>query len=337
MTTLCGVASGFVSLFAARLGVGVGEAGGTPPSHSLISDYFPAERRGFAMGILYLYIPIGFLIGFLSGGWLDQLFGWRVAFVVVGVPGVAVAILLRLTLREPPRGLADKVVLGADRPSFWSSIRYFLRCPSLRQIPLGGAIQGIGAFATSVWLPAYFIRVHGLSSGEAGTLMAIAYGAGGGIGVLLGGHLADSLARRSGDERWYAWEPALVIALTSPLMLVVLSTSTVSIAFAALLAATTLGHMHLGPITAMMQNVSGVRRRAMVAGFYLFFVNLIAVGIGPVLAGLISDALTAKFAVDSLRYALLAIVPTTSLWAAVHFLLVARTLLADKRKAGEHE
>ncbi len=113
MTTLSGMATGFVSLFLARIGVGVGEAGGAPPSQSLVSDYFPPDKRGYAMGILYLYIPLGFLVGFLIGGWINEFFGWRKAFFVVGIPGVILAVILRLTLREPPRGHA---LSGFSRP-----------------------------------------------------------------------------------------------------------------------------------------------------------------------------------------------------------------------------
>jgi MFS family permease len=107
MTAVSGMAVGFFSLFMARVGVGVGEAGGSPPSQSLISDYFPPERRGFALGVLFMYIPLGFLVGFLVGGWVNEFFGWRAAFMVVGVPGVVLALILRLTLREPPRGHSE--------------------------------------------------------------------------------------------------------------------------------------------------------------------------------------------------------------------------------------
>lgn len=330
MTALCGLATGFASLFFARLGVGVGEAGGTPPSHSLISDYFPPGRRAFALGILYLYIPLGFVVGFLSGGWLNQFFGWRTAFVVLGLPGIAVAVVLLLTLREPRRGNSERRVDVGAAPRFWSTIGYFLSRSSLRHIPLGGAVQGIGAFATAVWLPAYFMRTHGLNSGEAGNWMAVAYGLGGGVGVLAGGYLADLLVRRTGDQRWYAWEATLASALSAPLFVLLFFTRSSGTALIALVGAMMFAHMHLGAITSMMQSLASLRRRALVVAFYLFFVNLISMGVGPVLAGAISDALTVRFGSDALRYALLAIVPVANLWAAFHFLMVSRSFRQDK-------
>ncbi|HEU4619672.1 MAG TPA: MFS transporter, partial [Gammaproteobacteria bacterium] len=205
MTALCGLASGFAALFLARVGVGVGEAGGTPPSHSLISDLFPPERRASALGIFSLYIPLGFLIGYAGGGWLDERVGWRLAFVIVGLPGVLLALLVRLTVREPRRGAREGLADTAAPAPLLSSLRVFSRRASLRHLPLGGALYGIGAFASAVWLPSYFARAFGAGSAEAGAWIALAYGAGGVAGVLAGGWLADRLVRRSGDARWYAW------------------------------------------------------------------------------------------------------------------------------------
>jgi MFS family permease len=334
-TALCGFATGFLTLFLARVGVGVGEAGGAPPSQSLVSDFFPPERRAFALGVLYLYIPIGFVVGFLSGGWLNQFFGWRTAFLVVGMPGIVLAAVLRLTLREPPRGCSENLKDVGSTPTLLATLRFFWSRSSLRHLPLAGAIHGIGAFAAAVWLPSYFVRVHGLTSGEAGTWMAVAYGVGGAVGVLAGGYLADYLARRTGDRRWYAWGAAIVLVLSVPFVLAVYLSNATSIALSALLVVTTLGHMFVGPVTATMQGLAGVRRRAVVAALYLFLVNLVSMGVGPVVVGAASDYFGARFGSDSLRYALLAIVTSTSLWAAAHFLLAARTVRQDLASADE--
>ena len=216
MTAACGLAGGFASLFLARVGVGVGEAGGSPPSQSLIADYFPPARRARALGVFYLYIPCGFVAGYLSGGWLNELVGWRLTFLIVGVPGVLLALVVRFTLLEPPRGHADGARDVETVPDLVSTIRYFLGCPTLRHLPLAGAVHGIGAFAAAVWLPAYFMRTFEVTSATAGAWMAIAYGCGGSVGVLCGGHIADAIVRRTGDPRWYAWGCAGVILATLP-------------------------------------------------------------------------------------------------------------------------
>ncbi|HEX5421709.1 MAG TPA: MFS transporter [Gammaproteobacteria bacterium] len=338
MTVLCGGAGSFSSLFLARVGVGVGEAGGSPPSQSLISDYFPPERRAFALGVYYLYIPLGFLAGYASGGWLDELVGWRLAFVLVGLPGVLLALVLRFTLREPPRAHADgsaeaEAAANQAAPPLHSSLKYLLSRPSLRHLPVAGALNGIGAFAASVWLPAYFIRVFGFSSAEAGTWVALAYGLGGGAGVLAGGYLADRIVRRSGDERWYAWGSAAMVAAIVPPSLLIYLTHSAGLAVAALLVATFFGHSFLGPVTALVQGLAGVRRRAVAAALYLFLVNLVSAGVGPLAVGLVSDLLGPRFGADALRWALLVIVALVNVWSAAHFLCAAKTLRADFAQA----
>ncbi len=329
MTAACGLAGGFASLFLARVGVGVGEAGGSPPSQSLIADYFPPARRARALGVFYLYIPCGFVAGYLSGGWLNELVGWRLTFLIVGVPGVLLALVVRFTLLEPPRGHADGARDVETVPDLVSTIRYFLGCPTLRHLPLAGAVHGIGAFAAAVWLPAYFMRTFEVTSATAGAWMAIAYGCGGSVGVLCGGHIADAIVRRTGDPRWYAWGCAGVILATLPCTLLLYLTHDRVVAVGSLIAATLLGHMFLGPVAALLQNLAGVRRRATAAAFYLFLVNLVSMGLGPVAVGIASDYFSARFMEGALRYALLAIVATTTALASMHFLLAARTLRRD--------
>lgn len=333
MTTLCGSAAGFASLFAARVGVGIGEAGASPPAQSLISDYFPPDRRAFALGVFYLYIPLGFVAGFLAGGWLNELVGWRGAFVVVGLPGVLLAMLVKLTLCEPPRGYSEQLIDTGRAPPLRSTLRWFWRTKSMRHLPLAGAAHGTGAFAAAVWLPSYLMRSFDMGSGEAGTWMALAYGVGGGIGVLGGGWLAGRLVRETRDQRWHAWGCASVVAASVPLWAVVFLTDRATVAIAALSISTMLGHMYLGPATAMMQDLAGPRRRAVAAALYLFLVNLVSMALGPAAVGIASDGLGSMFD-EALRYSLFGIVSATSIWAAVHFGLAARTLRNDLEAGG---
>jgi predicted MFS family arabinose efflux permease len=337
MTALCGLATGFASLFLARIGVGIGEAGGTPPSHSLISDLFPPHRRALALGVLYLYVPLGFLIGYASGGWLDEHVGWRLAFVLVGLPGVLLALIVRLTVREPSRGASEgeRVASADPAPSLRSTLRVFSRRRSLRHLPLAGAVHSIGGFAAAVWLPSYFVRTFGVGSAEAGVWIALAYGAGGIVGVLCGGALADRLVARSGDPRWYAWGSAAVVAASVPCSALVYLAPSPGPAAAALVVAMLLWHMFLGPVTATLQALAGLRRRAVAAALYLFLVNFVSTGLGPLAVGAASDLLEARLGSDSLRYALLVIVTSTSAFAAAHFFCAARSLPADLAAARE--
>lgn len=333
MTAMCGLTTGFWTLFMSRMGVGIGEAGGSPPSQSLISDYFPPERRGFALGVMFTYIPLGFLVGFLVGGWINEFFGWRTAFLVVGLPGVILALLLRFTLREPPRGHSENLQHSEPPPSIPSSIRYFLARPSLRHLPLAGAIHGVGAWGAGVWMPAYFIRVHGMTSGEIGTWMALIFGIAGSIGAFYGGYIADFIVKKTGDVRWSAWFSSIVILLTIPFSIMVYLWPTPIPALLFFIFPILVGHMFLGPVTGMIQNLAGVRRRAMAAAFYLFLANLIAMGGGPLIIGIISDLFHARFGDGSLRYSLLVLTVVTSLWAALHFFLAAKTLKEDLEAA----
>jgi MFS family permease len=200
---------------------------------------------------------------------------------------------------------------------------------SLRHVPLGGALHGVGAFAAALWLPAYFMRTFEVSSATAGAWLALAYGAGGALGVASGGWLADSLVARTRDERWYAFWPATVLLASLPCTVLLYLTSTPLVAVAALVAWAFLGHAFLGPVAALVQNVAGPRRRAVAAATYLLLVNLVSMGLGPVAVGILSDTLSPWLHTGALRAALLTIVALTTVLAALHFWLAAKTLTHD--------
>ncbi len=335
MTAACATASGFPSLFLTRMGVGIGEAGAAAPSQSMLSDYFSADRRGMALGLMYSYVPIGYLVSYSMGGWLNDAFGWRMAFITFGLPGIALAILVRTTVREPPRGYSDLDGSAGinSAPAFLQTLKHFLKRPSLRHLPLGGAIHAIGMVGASVWMPAYFIRVHGMTSTAIGLRLSVILGLAGLIGTLTGGHIADRVVRRTGDPRWYAWICGLALVGTVPFTLGVYLSSDPGIALLLFIVPTIFNHLVLGPVMASIQNLVGAGRRAMAAAFYLFGVNLIATGLGPLVIGALSDFLKADLGNDGLRYALAGLISGTSLWAAVHFALAARTLRADMKRA----
>ena len=208
MTALCGAAANFVQLLLLRIGVGVGEAGSNPPSHSMIADLYPPEQRSTAMAIFGTGINWGILFGFLLGGWINEWFGWRTAFVVVGLPGILLAIAVRLTVKEPPRGYSEQLSATIKPPAFWDVVKFMWRTPVLRHIVIAGALISFTGYASVIWIPIYLVRIHEMGTGEAGTYLALLIGVGGALGIYLGGRLADFLSARHGQQ-WLPWVIAL--------------------------------------------------------------------------------------------------------------------------------
>jgi len=195
MTALCGAATNFVQLLLLRIGVGVGEAGSNPPSHSIIADLYPPERRATAMAIFGTGINWGILFGFLLGGWINEWFGWRTAFVVVGLPGIFLAILVRYTVKEPPRGYSEQRQEAVKPPAFSTVVKFMWHNPVLRHIVIAGALISFTGYASVIWIPIYLVRIHEMGTGEAGSYLALLIGVGGALGIYLGGRLADFYLR----------------------------------------------------------------------------------------------------------------------------------------------
>ena len=219
MTAVSGFVQNFLQLLLARIGVGIGEAGGSPPSHSIISDIFGPRERASAIGFYSMGVSIGILFGFLAGGWLNEFFGWRVAFVVVGAPGILLAIFLRITVAEPVRGLNEKRQVSATPVPLSEVLALLWNRRSFRHMALGAGLNAFAGYSTSNWTASFMIRSHDMSTGELGTWLALTIGLGGAVGVFCGGLLADRLSAR--DQRWYTWLPALTGFICVPFMVAV--------------------------------------------------------------------------------------------------------------------
>jgi len=331
MTALTGFARSFGQLALARIGVGLGEAACSPPAHSLLSDYFPPERRGTAFSVYSMGIPIGGAIGTFAGGWMVELFDWRTAFFVVGLPGVLLALVVRLTLREPPRGLSEGAVAttGGELPTLAVVTRFMWSLRSFRHMAVGAALHAFYGYGSIFFLPVFMMRVHGFDEAEgelASWLAAISLFAGG-TGTFLGGWLTDRLAPR--DPRWAMWLPAFATVLGIPFYfgLYLWPERYGALAFAA--PAALVGAMYLGPTFATAQTLAGPSMRALVSAVLLFVINLIGLGLGPQVVGWLSDGLAEAFAIDSIRYALAFVVIPGAAWSALHYVLAARTLRRD--------
>lgn len=329
MTAVCGMALNFWQLLAARIGVAVGEAGGSPPSHSLLADYFKEHERATALGIFSIGGPLGVMIGLFIGGWLNEWFGWRITFIVVGVPGVLVALLVWLTVREPAKGLLDGQA-PPQESSLGEVFRFMWSQRAFRWMALGASLQAFVGYGLVQWYPVFFIRIHEMSTGELGTWLALVFGIGGGIGTFFGGYLADRLAVR--DRRWYLWLPMVGTAMATPFYLGVFFAPTAAGAFLFLIIPAVLANCFLGPVFSSTQGLVPAHMRATAAAVLLFIINIIGLGLGPQIVGLLSDLLRPAFDVDSLRYALFLVSLVTLVGAAL-FWVAARTLSDDLDRA----
>ena len=331
MTAISGLVQNYLQLLLARIGVGVGEAGGSPPAHSMISDIFPPERRASALAFYSMGINFGILFGFLAGGWLNEFFDWRVAFFVVGAPGIVVALFVRYTLREPIRGLMeDRQDVATDTP-FPEVLNLLWSRLSFRHLAIGGALNAFAGYSSSNWTASFMIRSHDMSTGELGTWLALIMGVGGAIGVFWGSYIAERLAKF--DVRWYMWMPTITGMICVPFMI---ATYVVEGAYTALIVSIVPGvlfNVYLGNSLAMTHALVGLRMRAVASAILFFLINLIGMGLGPWGVGLLSDMLSAELGSESLRYAMLYLLPAAMGWSAVHFLLASRTLQMDLEAA----
>ena len=356
MTALCGLAGNFWQLLAARVGVGVGEAGCVPPSASLISDYFPPDKRASAGGFYSLGIPIGTILGVLIGGYVSQVYGWRAAFFVVGLPGVLLAILFRLTVREPRRGTFDP--LTADTaPSIKAVAKRLIAKPAFVHVALGAAVTSFASYGITTFAIPYLMRGFELSVGSASVAFALFGGAAAAVGVAGGGFLTDWLAKR--DKRLYVLVPAAGFIIAAPLYIVAFLQPTLAGMATFIVIPAVVQYIYIGPAVAVCQNMVGARERALTSAILTLVINLIGLGLGPALIGLASDLFAASAYTGAGAFlaacpggqAPMGAAPETVqacagaafaglqralvmssaiyLWAAVHFILAARTLSRD--------
>ncbi|EPX56088.1 major facilitator family transporter [Cystobacter fuscus DSM 2262] len=305
-TALCGMAANFAQLALFRFGVGVGEAGLTPPAHSLISDYFEPRKRASALSVYSFGLPLGVMFGAVMGGWLAQNYSWRVAFMAVGLPGVLIALAIKLLIQEPPRGHSESSAgpapaphvvadapartaptLAAELKELGVVARAMLRNGPVLHMSLGITLASIGSYGSGTFVPPYFIRTFGLNFTQVGIITGLVSGFSSGIGTLLGGFVADRLSQRS--PRWYALTPAIGLAIAAPIYITAYMQDSWKTAAFILLLPGIFHYTYMGPTFGVVQNAVETRRRATAAALLLFFLNLISLGGGPPFAGWVID------------------------------------------------
>lgn len=310
-TALCGLTNNFIQLLFARLGVGLGEAGGSPPAHAMLSDLYEKEKRGRALAVYSSGLYIGTLCGYWLGGWLSDAMTWREAFFVVGIPGVLFSFVLWFSVREPERGLSGNIHV-ATNTSFFDSFRHLWALKSFRYYSLA---TGAGTFVTygiGNWMPPFLTRTFGewsipglqawfgfctsdelatacveMSRTEIGLFYGVIAGLGGAIGTVAGGFLADHFGAR--DRRWFLWIPMWGKLIGSPLFILALLAPTAEISLMLYFPAIAMAAMYLGPSLAITHHLVPPSMRAMSSAVLFFILNIIGLGLGPTAVGMISD------------------------------------------------
>jgi MFS family permease len=308
-TAACGMAASFAQLLALRVGVGVGEAGCSPPAHSVISDYYEPKRRASALAVYSFGIPLGSMIGAVAGGWLAKTWGWRVAFMVVGLPGVIMAILVKLIVREPPRGHSDPPerptiaedvaahAVPAPRGSWLATemkelgsvaASLFGNWPVLNMV-LGVTLVSFAGYGVGAFSAPYFNRAFGLDYAMVGLIFGLIGGFSSGVGTLAGGFVTDRASRWG--AKWYSLTPAIGLAIATPIYVFAYSLGDWRAAALVLLVPGIFHYTYLGPTFGVVQNVVETRRRATATALLFFVLNFVALGGGPLFTGWIIDQL----------------------------------------------
>jgi len=325
MVALCGAAGGFLQLLLIRVGVAVGEAGCVPAANSLISDTFDRSERPRAFARYMLGGPLSVILGYFVAGWLNEFYGWRITFALVGLPGLVLAAVAAFTLREPRREKEAKVEVS-EQPGVWEVLRTLWGNRTFVHLLISFAVMYFFSFGVWQWVPAFFVRAHGLQTGVIGTCFALIWGVGGMLGTFFGGELASRYANN--NERLQLTAMAIIVATFGLVVPVIFITDNYVIAFAVMTLAAIAWSSTYGPWFATIQTLVPERMRAMAIAIVFLFANLIGMGIGPLMTGVLSDAFRPWAGDDSLRYALLALCPGY-VWAGWHLWRASRLLPND--------
>lgn len=330
MTVASGMILSYWQLALARIGVAVGEAGAAPTSQSIIADLFPQHQRGKAMAVLTFGSGIGILLGLLLGGYLNTWFDWRTAFIVVGLPGFLVALIVRFTIKEPQRGAFDRNPPTASGETIWQVFGYLWSLRTFRYTMLGLAFHSFSGYAWTTWAPTFMIRVHDLNTAQVGLRIGVAVG----IGVIIGNYLGGMIVDRFGikDERWYVWVPGVgnFVAIPCAFLFVFLGDPNWAAAsfIPLLITLSTWG----APTFAMGQTLAKPHMRAVTATIIGIFSSFVGVGLGPLYIGILNDLFLPTLGDEGIRYSLLATTPGLFL-SGIFFFIAGRYAIKDFARA----
>ena len=329
MTVLSGMAHNYLQLFLARVGVGIGEAGCSPPSHALISDYYPPEKRASALAIYSMGIYLGIFVGFIVGGYIAKEFGWRMAFYAVGIPGILYALLVYFGIKEPPKGHSDvQKDQAVHKATFGEVMKLLFSKKTFVFLALATGFHTFGLYGVGNFYAPFLARVFEMDTAQVGIYMGLAIGLGGLIGTFAGGYIADKL--RSRDLRWYLWLSVMMILLNLPILYFLFFTQSAQVALISLFVSNLFTTVYMGPSLAVTHSLVPATMRAVASSVLFFVLNLIGLGLGPLTIGFLSDMLEPTYGIDSLRYAF-SITFITWAIAASCFYLASRYYREEKQ------
>ena len=334
-TALSGLAKGFWHLLAARVGVGIGEAGCNPAAYSLISDYFEPRRRATALSIYQMGGYAGGFVGLMLGGAIAQEYGWRVAIYVVGLPGIVIALLVKFSLREPPRGFSDPVQQVTAPPPALEVLRTLWAKRSFRHLSFAAALHNFAVYGAGNFYSAFLIRTHQMSLAEVGVKLAVVTLVGGVAGSYVGGLLSERIATQRAESRDYIRVPAASLVIGFPISQLVFALDNSTLVMWTMVVSIFFSAAYLAPSITATYGLVGVRERALASALLLLILNLIGLGFGPLVAGVVSDTLRGMFLergldesaalAEGLRWSLRILI-VVNLWSAFHYFRAARTL-----------
>jgi MFS family permease len=327
MTALSGVAGNVVQLSLARIGVGIGEAGCSPPAHSMIADYYPPKQRATAMGIFTVGISAGIMIAYLAGGWVVENIGWRDAFLIVGLPGLVLALIVRLTVVEPQRGSSEGQEDSDARYGVIAVGRYLYRRSSFLHMSIGAGLAAFNGYAILSFFPSFLVRSHGMSLQVIGMYLGLIIGIATAIGFVGGGYIADRLGTINIKYSFWAISASAITAWLFVFPLFLLENTTIVLVL--LFIASVPTNFYLATTFAQTQSLVRLRMRATASAILLFIINIIGLGLGPQFAGILSDFLAPTHGSESMRYSLLAIGAVIGPWAAYHYYAASRYIVRD--------
>ena len=335
MTALSGLAANIWHLVLARIGVGIGEAGCSPPAHSMIADMYPPESRASAMGFYTLGISAGIMLAYLAGGWVVQNIGWRAAFFIVGVPGLLLALVVRYTLKEPTRGASEQRI-DSGRPQTLAAVaRFLLGRRSFLYMAVAAGLSAFVGYAIINFMPSFVVRSFTIQIAALGFWLGLIYGIAGGCGFFMGGYFADHFGRE--NHRRALSFIGLAQATSAVLFAAVFLAPTVTWCLALLVIPTITSNFYLAPVLSQTQSLVSLRMRAVASSLMLLIINVIGLALGPPITGLVSDVLESSVGDESMRYSLLLISVILLPAAAWCYSRAGSWIDADLERAAEHD
>jgi predicted MFS family arabinose efflux permease len=335
MTAVSGLAANIWHLTAARIGVGIGEAGCSPPAHSMIADLFPPEKRSTAMGFYTLGISAGIMTAYLAGGWVAHNIGWREAFFVVGVPGLLLALIVRFTVVEPERGESEGRTTSLQRPRLSEVVQFLAARRSFIHMATAAGLSSFVGYSVVGFLPSFMVRSFDMDLAALGLWLGLILGISGGAGFFFGGYFADHLGR--GSHRKAFNYIAATMLVSAGLLATMFMAKTWIFALLLFILPAATSNVYLAPVLAQAQSLVALRMRATTSALVLLVINVIGLGFGPLITGSLSDFLEPRFAEESMRFSLLIVTLVVLPWAVWHFYRAGKWIDADLARARQDD